>query len=191
MDYLYYAGNYLFYLGLIFVLGFIFILPTTIISVIVGLLEYLIKREGMLFYVGRMLRVYIITSVFLTFALFYIELGFSTLWILCISYFGLMFWWMLETRNGIENYYKNIEFKLAVDKKAIVWLIYTVVFFSTYSFGIPLEPFLSTLILGWTIALLDYKIFSFFVVLSGIGILIAYGMKIYNSIQSRRHHVQF
>ena len=178
--------NYIFYIGLVVVLMILYTIPATIISLVIALAERTIKKEGKLFYLGRLVRTYLYSSVLLKFADFYITSGLSAILIIAISYFGLMFWWMIETKGAMENYYKNIEFQLAVDKYKIVWFIYTTTFFLMYFANIPIEPFLSKLIFKLTFSLTDYKIFVIIVIVIGLGLLFTYGTKAIGFLISRR-----
>jgi len=178
--------NYIFFTGLVFILLTLYTILATIVSVVIAIAERIIKKESKLFYLGRLIRIYLYSSVLLTFADFYITSGLSAILIILISYLGLMYLWMMETKGAMKNYYNNIEFQLAVDKYKIVWLIYTVTFFLMYFVNIPVEPFLSKLIFKLVFALTVYKIFVILVIMLGLGLLIAYSVMVFKFLIAMR-----
>lgn len=178
--------DYIYLLGLVPVVMFAYSIPSTIVSMVVALTERMFKTPGRLFLVGRVIRGYLYTSVLLTFYNFYVDLGLLAIPVILICYFGLMFWWMVETQGASKNYYGNIEFKLAVDSYKMVFVIYNVVFWLFFFTNFPLEPWMTSLFLSIAKIISGYKIITVVILLFGLGILISYGSKCFALLFSKK-----
>jgi hypothetical protein len=131
--------------------------------------EYL-KTEGTAFYLQRTIRGYLYAGILLTFSDYYVSTGLSEIWIPVISYFALVFWWMVDLQVAVKNYYGYAENKIHTDGHVIVWFIYTAAFCLLYLRVVPMEPFFSKWVLDTAVWLTSFVIIKLGFTWIGLGL---------------------